>query len=224
MFPISDSIPATRFAYLNWTIIIVTCYVFFLQLTSPNLDAFIQQYALIPANVNWSNVRTLLPFITAIFLHGGFMHIISNMWFLKVFGDNVEGHMNPLKFLLLYFGAGILGNFLQYVIAPSSSIPMLGASGAVAGILGYYYSVFPHSQVKTLVFIFFFVTIINISAGFLLGYWFVLQIFSGVGSISQSASMGGIAFWAHIAGFITGILFAKLNRPQSEILEGEIIS
>ncbi|CAN5131449.1 rhomboid family intramembrane serine protease [soil metagenome] len=228
MFPISDSIKAARFPFLNLLIIAANAYVFYLQLTSPNLDSFITQYALIPSHIDFTHLVTLLPFVTAMFLHGGFMHIISNMWFLKVFGDNVEGHMNPLLFLLLYFGSGILGNVLQYLLMPSSSIPMLGASGAVAGILGAYFILFPQSKVKTFVPIFFLFTIISIPAVFMLGYWFILQIFSGVGSLGNTSGQGGVAFWAHIGGFVFGLLFAKYleirtHKSSADIIDGEII-
>lgn len=211
MFPLSDSIPARRFPILNLLIIAATVFVFVQQLFSPDPEAFIQAYALVPSSVHFNDVITLLPFVTAIFLHGGFLHIISNMWFLWVFGDNVEGTAGFLLYPVTYFAAGIAGNIVQYSIFPTSSIPMLGASGAVAGVLGAYYVLFPHAKIKTLVPIFGFVTIAEISAPFMLGYWFVLQIFSGVASVSAIAtSFGGIAFFAHVAGFITGVLIARV--------------
>lgn len=218
MFPLYDSIKASHFPFLNWAIVVVTAYVFFLQLMAPDPEAFIMQYALIPAHVNFAEAATLLPFVTAIFLHGGFLHIISNMWFLIVFGDNVNDALSPFGFLLLYFSAGILGNYVQYLFSPDSVVPMVGASGAVAGILGCYFILFPHSRVKTLIFIFFFITVIDVSAPLLLGYWFVLQIFSGASSIPMlSADTGGVAFFAHIAGFVVGMLFGyyyknRINR------------
>lgn len=207
MFPLSDSIPAGRFPFLTLFIILLTAYVFVQELLAPDQIAFLNQNALIPSMVNFSQLNTLLPFITAIFLHGGFLHIISNMWFLWVFGDNVEDHLTPIFALLLYITAGIAGNLAQYFLMPDSPIPMLGASGAVAGILGCYYVLFPHSKIRTLVFIFFFVTIIEISAPIMLGYWFILQLISGAVSLPFSGDQGGIAFWAHVAGFIVGIIF-----------------
>lgn len=214
MFPLSDSIKPTRFPFLNYIIIALTAYVFFQQLANP--EGIIANYALIPAKVNFSDYLSLLPFVTAIFLHGGFLHILSNMWFLKVFGDNVEGHVSPFAFLLLYFTAGIAGNFAQYLFAPSSSIPMLGASGAVAGILGFYMVLFPHSKIKTLLFIFFFVTITQIRALYMLGYWFVLQIISALGSTPETGEQGGVAFFAHVVGFIVGILFGVIFKGRSQ--------
>lgn len=215
MFPISDSIHSGKFPFFNLAIIAVTAYVFFLQLSSPDQDAFITQYALIPAFVDFANTNTMLPFVTAMFLHGGFFHIISNMWFLWVFGDDVEGHLGSLPYLLLYFASGIAGNVAQYLLMPDSPIPMLGASGAVAGILGAYYVLFPHSKIKTLVLLFGFITIMNISAPFMLGYWFLIQIVSGAMSLNALGETGGVAFFAHIGGFVSGVVFGKMFRGSA---------
>jgi membrane associated rhomboid family serine protease len=217
MFPISDSIKSARFPFLNYILIGITIYIFIQQLANP--EEIINTYALIPAKVNLSDYMSLIPFVSAIFLHGGFLHILSNMWFLKVFGDNVEGHMNPLSFLTLYFLAGIGGNVAQYLMMPETVIPMLGASGAVAGILGCYFVLFPHAKVKTLLIIFFFITITEVSAGLMLGYWFVLQLISAIGSIPGLGSQGGVAFFAHAIGFVIGILFGIIYRRHEEILE-----
>jgi rhomboid family protein len=211
MFPLSDSAKAIRFPIVTWLLIAVNVAVFIYELMAPNIDTAINQYALIPSHVHFTNYLTLLPFVTAIFLHGGFFHILSNMWFLFIFGDNVEAELKPVGYLSLFFVAGIAGNVLQYLIAPGSSIPILGASGAIAGILGCYYKLFPYSKVKTLIFLFFFVTIFDINAPIVLGYWFILQLVSGVGSLTPaSASQGGVAFFAHVAGFIAGIIAAKI--------------
>lgn len=214
MFPISDSIVPRRFPFINVAIIIATTYVFYQQLVAPSPDAFIQQYALIPSLADFNNPQSLIPFVTAMFLHGGFLHIISNMWFLWVFGDNVEGYLGFFPYISLYFLAGIAGNVAQYFLMPSSTIPMLGASGAVAGVLGAYFVLFPHSQIKTLVPIFVFLTTVNIPAYFMLGYWFILQILSGAASLPFSNETGGIAFWAHVGGFITGIFIAKFFKKE----------
>lgn len=212
MFPLSDSIKAQRFPVVNILLIAATVFVFIQQLISPNQDLFIRTYSLIPSLVNFNNFLTLTPFITAIFLHGGFLHIISNMWFLWVFGDNVEGHINFLLFPILYFASGVLGNIAQYMVMPNSSIPMLGASGAVAGVLGAYYVLFKESKIKTLVPFFGFLTVTEIPATFMLGYWFVLQILSGAVSLPFSSDSGGVAFWAHVGGFLTGVVVAKIIK------------
>jgi membrane associated rhomboid family serine protease len=222
MFPISDSIKADRFPFFNLFIIIVTVYVFIQEVLAPDSTGFINHYALIPANVHLSEYITLVPFVTSIFLHGGILHIISNMWFLWVFGNNVETSLPPPVFLLLYISAGIAGNIFQYMLMPDSTVPMIGASGAVAGILGCYFIFFPYSKVKTLFFIFFFITIIEISAPIMLGYWFLLQLFSGLVSLPGADSQGGIAFFAHVAGFVIGILYAIILKvkPQTGYATG----
>jgi len=216
MFPISDSIKARRFPFINIILVIATIYVFIQQLITSNPEFLIQEYALVPAQVSFSNFLTLAPFVTAIFLHGGFLHIISNMWFLWVFGDNVEGYTGWFFYPIIYFVSGIAGNFAQYILMPSSNIPMLGASGAIAGVLGAYYVLFPKSQIRTLVPVFGFPSIMNISAPFMLGYWFILQIISGTTSLSFSSQAGGVAFFAHVGGFITGVLFGLLLRRRVE--------
>lgn len=218
MFPLSDSIRPLRFPFLNYLLIAITIYVFFLQLGDP--EGIVLRYALIPSTVDLANYLTLIPFVSAIFLHGGFLHIISNMWFLKVFGDNVETHLNPFMFLVLYFVSGIGGNVAQYLMMPESTIPMLGASGAVAGVLGCYFIIFPHAKIRTLLFIFFFVTITEVSAGLMLGYWFLLQIISAFGSIPGLGAQGGVAFFAHAGGFVIGILFGLIYKNRrGQVLE-----
>src|SRR3989304_5619106 len=185
MFPISDSAKTSRFPILTILIIVLNVYVFFQLLSAPSTNFFISQYALIPSQVNFSNPLTLIPFITAMFLHGGFIHIISNMWFLWIFGDNVEGYLGYLIYPLFYLATGIIGNTLQYFLDPSSNIPMIGASGAISGILGAYYVFFPRTKVKTIIFIFIFFTVAEIPAVIYLFYWFFLQLISGVGTLSS---------------------------------------
>jgi len=211
MFPISDSEhKARRFPFINISLIIVTIYVFFLQITSPDPDAFISEFALIPARIDFSNLTTLYPFITSIFLHGGFLHIASNMLFLYVFGDNVEGEFPPFTYLFLYLGSGIAGALLQYVFMPHSEIPMLGASGAVAGSLGAYFAFFPHHRIKAVILLPFLITTTQISAAFMLGYWFLLQVISGTTSLGSIGNdVGGVAYFAHIGGFAFGYIIAK---------------
>lgn len=221
MFPISDSPRSKSFPFINIAIILITCYVFFLQLTRP--DTFTEVLALIPSRINFSDFRTLYPFVTSIFLHGGLLHILSNMWFLWIFGDNVEGRLGHLSYLLLYLLSGIFGAFAQYILFFNSSIPMLGASGAIAGVLGAYFLFFPGNKIKTLIFVFVFFTIADVSAYVMLGYWFILQLISGAISLPGS-EQGGIAFLAHIAGFITGLIIGRLlARTESNVIEGQVV-
>ena len=223
MFPISDSVRSTKFPFINLGLILITCYVFYLQMTNP--DSFTIAYSLVPKDVNFGEYITLMNFITSIFLHGGWLHIISNMWFLWIFGDNVEGAIGHFKYLVLYLLSGIAGGLAQYFFMPGSNIPMLGASGAVAGALGAYFLLFPHHKIKTIIPIFGLLTFTNISAFIMLGYWFVLQIFSGAVSIpGVETDSGGVAFWAHVGGFVTGLVLGKLFvNTKNEVIEGEVI-
>lgn len=214
MLPIQDTHPSSRFPVWTVVIILVNIYVFYLELTSPIPDDFILQYSLIPNQVTPQNLNSLMPFITSQFLHGGFLHIISNMLFLWVFGNNIERTFGAFFFPLFYLASGVAAGFTQYFITPTSSIPMLGASGAVAGVLGAYFALFPNNKIKTLVFIFIFVTVLNVPAYLLLFFWFITQFFNGVASISLNPNVGGIAFLPHIGGFLFGwfialVLFSK---------------
>lgn len=157
--------------------------------------------------------------LAAMFLHGGFLHIGSNMLFLFVFGNNIEDRLGRLRFLLLYFASGLVATYAQSVIAPDSFVPMIGASGAVAGVLGAYLLLFPHARVTTLVF-FFFITWIELPAVVLLGLWFLLQVFQQVGSVSGEA--GGVAYMAHIGGFVAGMALLLLLRPRARPPRNEL--
>lgn len=212
MIPISDADHKTHtFPIVNILLILANIVVFFLQLSTPDPEGFIYTYALVPAQVNLSDFSTLYPFVTSMFLHGGFLHIISNMLFLWVFGDNVEDVFGHIVYLLVYLFSGIVGGIAQYMLTPESSIPMLGASGAVAGALGAYFVLFPHHKIKTFILLPFFFTMTYISAGFMLGYWIILQIISSSGSFASGmADQGGVAYLAHIGGFVAGFLYAKV--------------
>lgn len=226
MFPISDSEKSARFPLITLFLIALNIYVFFQEMSVPNVDAFITEYALIPSQIDFNNVQSLFAFVTSMFLHGGIFHIVSNMWFLYIFGDNVEGRFGRFGFLMLYLFAGVVGNFAQYILNTTSTIPMLGASGAVSGVLGAYYLLFPHSKIKTIVVLFFFLTVVQIPAVIYLLYWFVLQLFQGVSSLSTlTTQTGGVAFWAHIGGFLTGMFFGRgfKNSDKKGFIEGEIV-
>lgn len=223
MFPLSDSVRSQKFPFINLGLIITTCYVFYLQMVNP--ESFTISYALVPSLVSFVSYNTLLPFITSIFLHGGWLHIISNMWFLWIFGDNVEGSLGHIRYLFLYLISGITGGLAQYIFMPGSDIPMLGASGAVAGALGAYFILFPHHKIRTFIPVFGFFTLANISAYIMLGYWFVLQVFSGAMSVPASGTEeSGVAFWAHVGGFLAGLIMGRLfAETEKEIIEGELI-
>ncbi len=214
MIPLKDSHGSGRFPFWVLVIIAINIYVFYLTITSPNPEAFVATYALIPKQVDFSNLSSLKPFITSQFLHGGFIHIISNMLFFWIFGDNVEEAFGFLMFPLFYLASGVVGAFTQYLLAPGSNIPMIGASGAIAGVLGAYFVLFPNHTVKTLIPIFGFFTIIDIPASVMLFYWFITQIFSGVESVSLAAA-GGVAFFAHLGGFVFGWLAGRMVQSDN---------
>jgi rhomboid family protein len=155
----------------------------------------------------------LLSFFAAMFLHAGWLHIGGNMLFLWVFGNNVEDRIGPFKYLVFYFAAGIVAALAQLATGPNSAIPNLGASGAIAGVLGAYLVMFPRRRVLTVI-LFFFITWVYLPAAVVLGAWFVLQLFSGVGALSSRVNSGGVAFFAHIGGFAFGALMALLFFPK----------
>lgn len=223
MLPISDSQPAGKFPFWIITIIAINIYVFYLQITSSNPDAFVTQYALIPSLVDFNNIYSLIPFITSQFLHGGFLHIGSNMLFLWIFGDNVEGRLGFILFPIFYLFCGAIGGFAQYIFMSNSDIPMLGASGAIAGVLGAYFAWFPHHKVKTLIPVFGFLTVINVPAQIMLFYWIITQIFSGAFSVTSTADVGGVAYFAHIGGFVGGWFLAKILGTKPAIQVDPII-
>ncbi len=221
MIPLSDNKSSGSFPFWTLVIIAINVFVFFLEYTSPNPDGFIAKYALIPSNINLNDYSTLYPLITSQFLHAGFLHIISNMWFLWIFGNNVEGKLGFFLFPIIYLASGAIGALGQYLILPDSTVPMLGASGAVAGILGAYFAYFPKNTVKTIVPIFGFFTIADLPASLILVYWFITQIFAGTAALVSSAyQLGGVAYFAHIAGFVFGFLTAKLfSGLKPQVLE-----
>lgn len=216
MFPIRDTKSTGGFPLINLLLIVTNLYVFFLELTSPNIDIFIRSYALIPAKINLGDLQTLTPFITSMFLHAGFLHILSNMWFLWVFGDNVEGAIGHIKYLIFYLACGICASIIQYLFIADSTLPMLGASGAIAGVLGAYLKLFPNHSIDTLIPVFGFPVIVAIPASFMLFYWFITQAFNGVAAILvATASVGGIAYIAHAGGFLSGYILSQFFSYSS---------
>lgn len=211
MFPLFDTQSTKRFSFWVIIIILVNIYAFYLELVSPNSTALISHYALIPNQISFDHPQSLLPLITSEFLHGGFLHIISNMLFLWVFGTQIESAFGFLFFPFFYLACGVIAGLTQYYISPTDTVPIIGASGAIAGVLGAYFALFPTRKIKTLLFIIFFVTIADLPAWIMLIYWFAIQILHVSFAVGDTtASAGGIAYAAHIGGFLTGLLTAKL--------------
>ena len=211
MFPISDVIPSRTVPFVTVGLIIANALVFLYMITLPDamLERFVATYAVVPA---WFSVPTLF---TSQFLHAGWMHIIGNMLYLWIFGDNVEDRLGHFRYLLFYLGAGALAAILQVLFNPFSAVPMLGASGAIAGVMGAYFVLYPQSRVLTAVFIIIFFDVIEIPAVFFLGIWFLMQLLSGFGSLGvTNAASGGTAFWAHVGGFVAGVIVGLVLRAR----------
>lgn len=217
MFPIRDLTPRRSFPIVNYLIIALTIYVFFIQMTSADFEAFVFRFGFVPARFSFFDLNSYRYILYSIFLHGGLFHIASNLWFLHIFGDNVEDRMGHLWYPIFYILAGAVAVFTQLVFNLGSSIPMIGASGAISGVAGAYFVLFRHSKIETLVPTFFgFYDVIELPTWFFLGYWFVIQLFSGVGSlVTYDIQQGGVAFFAHVGGFVFGYLVAKSAGERS---------
>jgi len=208
MLPIRDYNPPRRRALLTWGLILINFGVYFYLAQNPVMDEnAIAQYAVIPADITAG--RHLGTLITSMFLHANLLHVAGNMLFLWIFGNNVEDKLGELKFLIVYFASGIGGSLLQIFITPDSTVPMLGASGAISGLLAAYVLYFPRARILTFVIPFF---IFTLPAFVFIGYWIALQAlnaFLNIGAIG-----GGVAFFAHVGGFGTGLILALILRPR----------
>ncbi len=239
VFPISDSGLVRRsFPYVNVALIVICAAVFIYELVIglSGRVVFMYQFGLIPAeltqginltalrtDIGTFNITSPIPnwgaVLTSMFIHEGWLHFASNMLYLWVFGDNIEDRLGHFKYLLFYLAAGGAAAFLQIFFSQLSEDPMIGASGCIAGVLGAYLVFFPANRIKTVVFLFF-ITVIQIPAVLLLGFWFLLQFVSGVGSLAPSVQAEGVAYWAHVGGFVFGLVIAGIirlfgGRPRS---------
>ncbi len=211
MIPLRDSQPSYSPPVVTIFIIMVNTAVFLYELSLDHfsLNYFISVYGIIPARLE------LTTLFTSMFLHGGWLHFLGTMWFLWIYGDNVEDILGRAKYLFFYLACGVAAGLVHVMMNPGSRVPTIGASGAIAGVMGAYMVKFPHSRILTLVPVFFFLTTVEVPAVFILGYWFLLQFFSGVGTIGAShLSQGGVAWFAHIGGFLAGMLLVNLLHPR----------
>jgi membrane associated rhomboid family serine protease len=204
MIPLRDDVPRRRFPIINWLLIATNVAVFILQWTRGEA---MDRFAAIPASI--SSGRHLYTILTSMFMHGGILHILSNMWFLYIFGDNVEDAFGHIGYLAIYLVSGICGALLQVVVSQHSTIPMIGASGAISGVLGAYLVLYPRARILTLIPIFIFIQFINVPAFVFLGFWIIIQLLSG---LAAPRAGGGVAFFAHIGGFAFGLLMGILVR------------
>ncbi|MCC5635531.1 rhomboid family intramembrane serine protease [Nostoc sp. CHAB 5844] len=216
MFPLYDENPTRITPYFTYGLIGMNILVFLheVSLSNARLNLFFREYAVVPQELTYNFDGEWITLITSQFLHGGWWHLISNMVFLWVFGNNIEDRLGHFKYLIFYLTCGALAALCQWVIGMNSSIPSLGASGAISGVLGAYLIRFPHARITTLVFLGFFVTTISVPALVVIGIFFVQNIISGLASLQAAANMsvqtGGVAYWAHIGGFVFGVLLAPL--------------
>ncbi|MCU1236876.1 MAG: Rhomboid family protein [Candidatus Solibacter sp.] len=212
MFPLRDTQPSYSRPVVTVLLIVINLLVFLFEISLDpySRNEFIGAYGLVPDHFD------RLSLLTSMFLHGGWMHVLGNMWFLWIFGDNIEDILGSGKYLLFYLLCGAAAGLTQVLASPYSRIPTVGASGAIAGVMGAYLVMFPHSRIYTLVFVFFFITTIDLPAWVMLIYWFAIQFFNGVGTIGYShvSEGGGVAFFAHVGGFLAGVALIKLMAPR----------
>ncbi len=211
MFPIKDDIPSDSKPIVNYMLILINVLIFFYELSRPNFMLFIYRHAFIPYLIFDEHMffDSFIRAFNSLFMHGGFFHILGNMWFLWIFGDNVEDKMGHVNYLLFYIIGGLISIFAQGFVTPHSHIPLIGASGAISAVMGAYLMFFPRARILTLVIIFFFLTFLKIPAWFFIVTWFFIQYLNGILWMG-SASMGGIAWFAHIGGFIFGVVFGRI--------------
>jgi len=215
--PLKDENPTLRFPIITVILIAINCLVFIYQVASPQgLEYYVLKFGIIPYEITHWHLEAGVPrvawplsLLTGIFLHGSLFHLLGNMLYLWIFGNNVEDFLGLVRFSFFYLTCGIAASLIQVAFSPNSQVPMIGASGAIAGLLGAYLVLFPSARVKTLVFLFFYITVISVPAWIILGIWFVLQLFNiGLG--------GGVAWFAHIGGFLIGIglIMSQIKRRR----------
>jgi membrane associated rhomboid family serine protease len=215
MIPIRDAIRSKNFPAVNILIIVLNGMAFLWELTQgPGLEKVFYLYGIVPIRYShpeivghFTGFAQYLPFLTSMFLHGGFLHIIMNMWFLYIFGDNIEDRLGHLRYFVFYLFCGVAAGLVHLFTNWNSNVPTIGASGAISGVMAAYLILYPRSKILTLVFIFIFIQFIEIPAFIFLGIWFILQLLSAGAS---RGNVGGVAFWAHIGGFVAGLVFIKM--------------
>ncbi len=218
MFPLKDKNETDSVPVFTVVIIVVNCLVFGYEIyltgeSYTTFNQFVRTWGFVPNKLHVSsNGQTFLSLFSSMFLHGGYVHLFSNMLFLWVFGDNVEDAFGHFNFLLFYLSAGLAGSFAQYFFTPDSSAPLIGASGAIAGVLGSYLLFYPTAEVLTAIIFVVVIRLVYLPAWILLGFWFVLQLLQGTASLGMQPTGGGVAWFAHLGGFVTGFLISVFVR------------
>lgn len=222
MIPLRDNIRSRSFPIVNGLLILANAVGFFKEITQPDAPAFLaflRTWALIPSRLLLFPNEAWVTVFSSMFLHGGWLHLIGNMLYLWIFGDNVEDRLGHRRYLLFYLLCGTLAALTQVALSPSSTAPMVGASGAIAGVLGAYFFLYPKARITTAVPIWIFIRIMEIPAVIFLGLWFVIQALQSWGSLGGGIVEGGVAWWAHAGGFLAGgvlVLFFKKPAPQKK--------
>src|SRR6185503_13831404 len=202
MIPLRDVIPSRTTPYITITIIVLNALAWLFEVSLPHevLNQFLTIYGVVPADFSPPTL------VTSMFLHGSWSHVIGNMWYLWIFGDNVEDRVGHGRFIIFYLLCGIAAALGQVAVDPNSMLPTIGASGAIAGVMGAYFVLYPRSRVLTLIPLWFYYEIFELPAIFLLGFWFLMQLFSaGAIAVTSNSDSGGVAFVAHVAGFLCGV-------------------
>ncbi len=212
MIPLRDTIRSRTFPIVTYFLIGLNVFVFLVENSLPvhKLDSLVVMYGIVPARVIHSPFTGFYTLFTSMFLHGGWTHLIGNMWALYLFGDNVEDVMGHFRFIVFYILAGVVAGLVHVLFNPLSTVPTIGASGAIAGVMGAYFILFPRSTIITLVPLFFLPLFVEIPAVIFIGFWFLSQFFNGTLSLVTPGVLGGVAWWAHVGGFAFGLLFHKL--------------
>ncbi|NWG02820.1 MAG: rhomboid family intramembrane serine protease [Syntrophaceae bacterium] len=223
MIPLKDTIPRIGIPLITWILVLLNAIIFIFEISIPKdiLEEVFYFFGLVPARYSspkWALIHGLspkdyFPFLSNMFLHAGWLHIIGNMWFLYLFGSSVEDRMGHIRFLILYLLTGLAANILFFTLDIHSMIPEFGASGAIAGVMGAYIVMFPRARILTLIPIFLFPFFFYLPALFYLGFWFLIQLFSGTLSFT-SPGTGGVAWWAHVGGFLAGMAFVPVFRNR----------
>jgi membrane associated rhomboid family serine protease len=231
MFPIKDSVPSRSVPVVTRALIFINVLVFFFELTLPHqsIDTLFYLFGIVPARFthpDWATyvgfpIDNYWPLLTHQFLHGGWFHIIANMWTLWIFGDNVEDRMGSVRFAIFYPVCGVIAGFTHLLTNPDSTVPSVGASGAIAGVLGAYLLFFPTARLVVMFPILFFPFFFEIPAVFYLGIWFFGQLLSGTAALAGPQQVGGIAWWAHIGGFLSGMLLCGLFARKRRALQAD---
>lgn len=224
MLPLYDTVRSRKFPFINLMLIVanVLAFLYEIQMDPSTLRSFIFTWGMIPSHFLNDPSFAWVNIFTAMFLHGGWFHLINNMWFLFVFGANMEARMGSIRYLIFYLLGGAAAGLLQTYILPSSDVPMIGASGAIAAVLGAYLILFPRSRIASLVPIFFIFTLVEIPAFVFLVFWFLSQLYSGLFAV-QGGGASGIAWWAHIGGFIFGVIMVSFFTIKRRIVYNNLV-